>query len=107
MRTLTLFLTVTTFSFSGATLAGGDKDMGYGSKEKKDEATAMAVEKIDRSNAVQAFHQADKDSDFKLDQSEAKRIDGLEKRFSRMDSDGDGALDYGEFRSLTRTGDSR
>lgn len=104
MRKLMMFLTVASFVFSGAALAGdGDKDMGHGSKDKQDRSTAMAVEQIDRRNAVQAFNKADEDSDFKLNKSEARRIDGLEKRFSNLDSDGDGALDYSEFRSLTQT----
>lgn len=63
----------------------------------------MAVGKINSRNAVQAFNEADQDSDFKLTKSEAGRIEGLEKRFSKLDSDGDGAIDYSELRSLTQT----
>lgn len=105
MRNLTLTLATIALAFSGAALAGGE----YGKKESgmkaKDKQSAdMAVEKIDRANAVQTFNNADEDSDFKLTKREAANIRGLEKKFAKLDSDGDGALDYDEFRSLTRTG---
>lgn len=70
--------------------------------EAEGEATAdLDVENITRANAVQTFNNVDADGDFKLDQQEAARINGLKQRFSELDRDGDGALDYAEFNAIT------
>ncbi len=70
--------------------------------EAEGEATAdLKVEDINRANAVQAFNNVDADGDFKLDQEEAARIEGLEEQFAELDRDGDGALDYAEFNAIT------
>ncbi len=108
MRKTTLFLVISGLLCSGAALAGGgDYDKSKGLKEKGEKSTPMAVEQIDERNAVQAFNKADKDSDFKLTREEAARIDGLKKKFAELDEDGDGAIDYGEFRSLTQAESKR
>lgn len=105
MRKTTLFLAISTLMFSGAAIAGGgEHDKSYGMKDKETSTTPMSVEKIDSANAVQAFNKADKDSDFRLNKSEAERIEGLKRKFSELDEDGDGAIDYSEFRTLTQTG---
>lgn len=70
--------------------------------EAEGEATAdLDVENITRANAVQTFNNVDVDGNFKLDQQEAARIQGLERQFSELDRDGDGALDYAEFNAIT------
>lgn len=63
--------------------------------------TDLKVEDINRGNAIQAFNNMDTDGDFKLDQKEAARIEGLEQQFAELDRDGDGALDYAEFNAIT------
>lgn len=103
MRKTTLFLVISGLLCSGAALAGGgDYEKSKGMKEKGEKSTPMAVEKIDDRNAIQAFNKADRDSDFKLTKKEAARIDGLKQKFAELDEDGDGAIDYSEFRSLTQ-----
>lgn len=104
MRKTTLFLMITALLGSGAAVAGGgDHDKSKGMKGKEKQSTPMAVEKIDNRNAIQAFNKADKDSDFTLTRDEAARIEGLKQKFAELDEDGDGAIDYSEFRSLTRS----
>lgn len=61
----------------------------------------LKVEEINRANAVQAFNNMDADGDFKLDQQEAARIQGLDRRFAELDKNGDGTLDYAEFNAIT------
>lgn len=103
MRKTTLSVVISGLLCSGAAMAsGGDYDKSQAMKDKDEKSTAMAVEKIDDQNAVQAFNKADEDSDFKLDKEEAARIKGLKDKFAQLDEDGDGAIDYSEFRSLTQ-----
>ena len=85
----TLLLATIALAFSGAVLAGGEYGKESATKSKDKSAKDLSVQKIDRSNAVQAFNQADQNSDFKLNKSEAAKIEGLKKKFSELDSDGD------------------
>lgn len=104
MRKTTLFLVITGLLGSGPAIAGGgDYDKSKSMKGKDERSASMAVEEIDSRNAVQAFNKADKDSDFTLTKEEAARIDGLKKKFAELDEDGDGAIAYSEFRSLTQS----
>lgn len=88
---------------------GKDKDSDNPGRDRADaraeaegEATAdIQVEDINRANAVQAFNNVDADGDFKLDEQEAARIQGLDRQFAELDTDGDGALDYAEFNAIT------
>lgn len=103
MRKTTLTVMIAGLLGSGAAVAGGgDYDKSEAMKGEHDKSKTMAVEKIDDENAVQAFNEADEDSDFKLDKEEAARIKGLKDKFAELDEDGDGAIDYSEFRSLTQ-----
>lgn len=104
MRKTTLFLAITALLTSGAALAGGNKAEKSHALEEPDQGhKAMSVEKIDSANVIRAFNKADKDSDFQLTRAEAERIEGLKRKFSKLDEDGDGAIDYTEFRALTET----
>jgi Ca2+-binding EF-hand superfamily protein len=108
MRKTTLTVMIAGLLGSGAAVAGGgDYDKSDAMKDEHDKAKIMAVEKIDRQNAVQAFNEADADSDFKLNKDEAARIKGLKEKFAELDEDGDGAIDYSEFRSLTQADTGR
>lgn len=110
MRKTTLSLMISALLCSGAAVAGGgdyDKDKSQTMKDKDEKSKVMAVEKIDDQNAVQAFNEADKDNDFKLDKEDAARIKGLKDKFAELDEDGDGAIDYSEFRSLTEADTGR
>lgn len=108
MRKTTLTVMIAAMLGSGAAVAGGgDYDKSQATKGEHGKSKDMAVEKIDSDNAVQAFNNADEDSDFKLTKEEAARIKGLKDKFAELDEDGDGAIDYGEFRSLTQADTGR
>jgi|GEM_PF-5108640 len=69
----------------------------------QDDSTKLSVQQISQINVVQAFHEADANSDRSVSKDEAKSIAGLEGEFDTLDTNGDGKLDYAEFAAVVDT----
>lgn len=66
----------------------------------QDASSKLSVQQISQINVVQAFHEADGNSDRSVSKEEAKSIAGLEDEFDALDTNGDGKLDYAEFAAV-------
>lgn len=89
---------------AGVDAQAGAAGTGIGVENRARERLGLSISlsDINDGNTVRVFNQVDTNGDFKLDRDEATRIEGLVDVYGELDADGDGLLDYAEFKGVTR-----